>query len=558
MEFTLSAVCALHMFLFLWLDSFAGKTLRGTFWARIPPITASFYLVILLLSWFIPFKVNQLIYAVVVPATLMVTVLSFAALGKGFRPARFFFVANLGYPMAALLGTVLQKNAETPALVVLHFIDLGILYQMAFFSLAIADKIRFRNEKREENLERIVEERTANLQRMVEEKVEAQKKAEQASRSKSEFLANMSHEIRTPMNALLGTAELLGYTELSEEQRKHLQVFQTAGRTLMNILNDILDISRIESDQIEIETEPFSPRELLRTLELTYAPNPGHPVLLRFSAWDLPPRLLGDPHRLFQIIGNLVSNALKFTDQGWIEVRSKYRGSGKEGELIVEVEDTGRGIPEEKQPRLFQRFYQIKDGQKTMVSGTGLGLSICQSLVSRMKGTIDVKSRPGEGSLFTVRIPLQEATAGVQEVQPEVLQPASVKPLNILAVDDNPDNLYLLERLLQRLGHKTVSSPNPTEALHLLTENWFDLVILDIQMPEIDGFQLLKLIRSRELFPSNKPIVAITAYAAPEDRRQVLEAGFSAYLSKPIRPKALNEMLYSLFGNRNGAGSNFS
>tara|TARA_B100001939_G_C16947617_1_gene620996 strand:+ start:22038 stop:24368 length:2331 start_codon:yes stop_codon:yes gene_type:complete len=552
LEIALSAICALNMFLFFWINSFARDALQNTAWARVSPIAASSFLLVLLLSWVFPYQINRMLYSIMVPATILVSALSFAALGKGFKPARFFFVANLGYPFSAILGVLVQGSSENaPALVILHFIDIGILYQVSFISLAIADKIRFRNEKREADLEKIVAERTVNLQRMVEEKMEAQRIAEQASRTKSEFLANMSHEIRTPMNALLGTADLLAYTKLNEEQKKHLQVFQKAGRTLMNILNDILDISRIESGNIEIETEPFSPGDLLKTLELTYAPSPDGPVKLIFEGKHLPPRLLGDPHRLFQIAGNLISNALKFTDHGWVEVRTSYTAAGV---FLIEVQDTGRGIPEEQQSSLFQRFFQIRDGQKTTISGTGLGLSICKSLVEKMDGKIEVQSAPGKGSLFRVQIPLPEASSGVQEVK-FINQTGPIRNLTVLAVDDNPDNLYLLERLLQKQGHKTIATSRPDEALYLITENWFDLIILDIQMPEMDGFQMLEEIRSRGLVPPDRPIAAITAYASAEDRRSILEAGFQAYLSKPISPKSLEEMLKDLFSRSAGQAS---
>lgn len=549
LEIALSAICALNMFLFFWINSFARDALEGTAWARVSPIAASSFLLILLLSWVFPYQINRLMYTLMIPATILVSALSFAALGKGFKPARFFFVANLGYPFSAILGVLIQGSSENaPALVILHFIDIGILYQVSFISLAIADKIRFRNERREADLEKAVAERTINLQRMVEEKMEAQRSAEQASRTKSEFLANMSHEIRTPMNALLGTADLLAYTDLTGEQKKHLEVFQKAGRTLMNILNDILDISRIESGNIDIETESFSPGDLLKTLELTYAPAPGGPVELNFEGKELPARLLGDPHRLFQIAGNLISNALKFTDHGWVEVRARYTSAGV---LTIEVQDTGRGIPEDQQPRLFQRFFQIRDGQKATISGTGLGLSICHSLVEKMGGRIELQSAPGKGSLFRVLIPLPEASSGVEEVKVQN-QEKPLRSLTILAVDDNPDNLYLLERLLQKQGHKTIATTRPDEALHLITENWFDVLILDIQMPEMDGFELLQEIRSRKLVPPDHPIAAITAYATQEDRRRILDAGFQAYLSKPISPRSLEEMLLNLFGSPSG------
>lgn len=535
LQMAISSISAAMMFCFLWLQFFLRPALQRTPLKKVPFFAAGFYLLLLIPGWLFPHEINRILYLLLLPSTLIVALLSFDAFRRGYRPARFFFVANLGYPLIAILGSLIEaRSDDVHPFLAFHFMDLGFLYQMGFLSLAVSDRLRFNQLRREQNLERLVKERTASLQQSVEEKVRAQEKAEQASRAKSEFLANMSHEIRTPMNSLLGTAELLSYTELTDEQKKHLQVFQKAGHTLMNILNDILDISRIEAEKIQIENEPFSMKELLHTLELTYSPGQKHPVRLIFRNHALPDRLLGDSHRLFQILGNLISNGLKFTETGTVEVRSSYSG----GVLQLEVEDTGIGIPPEKHSRLFQRFYRVRNGMKSAVAGTGLGLSICQSLVQRMEGTIEVESDIGRGSLFRVSIPLPEYHPVPREESLD--RPTHpTRALNLLVVDDNPDNLYLLDRLLGKQGHTVLSTLNPEEALQMLKENWFDAVLLDIEMPGMNGFQLLQKIREQQLLPPNRPVIAITAHANPEDRNRILKAGFQNYLSKPVKPQDL-------------------
>ena len=543
LEITISLLSLAFACLAYWIRKFAVTVLKGTYWDTGARILTLIFLLEAVLVWFFPYTINRIIYATVIPGTIALSWITWIAYWKGYQPVRFFFVGNLGLPLAAILARLVEGTSdEMPPLLVMHFIDVGILYQSCFLTLAVADKLRYQTERREESLERMVRQRTASLQKTVEEKVKAQEEAESASRAKSEFLANMSHEIRTPMNALLGTAELLSDTELTDEQRDHIRVFQKAGRTLMNILNDILDISRIESGQIEIEAEPFSLQELLRTLELTYGTAADQAVQLRFRTEDIPATIVADQHRLFQILGNLISNALKFTDRGWVEVRSSYKSQQHGGLLRIEVEDTGIGIPEDRQRQLFQRFFRYRSEQRASPSGTGLGLSICEALVTRMNGSISVQSQPGTGSTFSIEIPVQTATQGEPPVavEPPRLQP---KDLRILVVDDNPDNLYLLERLLHRLNHQVIATTSAEEALQILSENWFDLLILDIQMPGMDGYELLEAIRTQRLIPESTPVAAVTAYASAEDKRRVMEAGFSGYLSKPISGAGLRSLL---------------
>ncbi|MCB1137781.1 MAG: response regulator [Leptospiraceae bacterium] len=532
-ELAIALACVASTQILFWANSFLGVFREGAL-KRIPSIAATFFVLLFLSGWLFPDIFIPWLALIPATACLIIAGLSFEAVRRG-EGAHFFFVAFLGYPILTALGFLISTRAETDFL---PFLDMGIIYQAVLLPVAIADGVRWSQEKKVRTLESGLRDKTESLQRTVEEKMMAQEKAEDASRAKSEFLANMSHEIRTPMNSLLGTADLLSYTKLTEEQRDHLRVFQKAGKTLMNILNDVLDLSRIESEQIRIEKEVFSPAELLRTLELTYSPGPQNEVELRFLAGELPDQLTGDPHRIFQILGNLISNGMKFTDSGWVEVRSEYR----DGKLRVQVVDTGIGIPAEKQSRLFQRFYQIRGGQKSTVPGTGLGLSISQSLAHAMEGSIEVESQPGHGSAFTLVLPLEKPPHSIQRLQRKSTDSAR----RILVVDDNPDNLYLMDRILRRLRHLPICTNHPEEALHLLTENWFDVVVLDIEMPGMDGYELLGEIQQRRLLPENRPVVAITAHDGPEIRQKALQAGFHAHLSKPVRPAELEALLEGL------------
>jgi len=374
--------------------------------------------------------------------------------------------------------------------------------------------------------------------------------AEEASVLKSQFLANMSHEIRTPLNGVLGMAQALSMSRLTRAQRKQLLVISKSGGDLLTVLNDILDISKIEAGHMELESEPFDLEEVAREACATFAAvaeAKGVACVLEIGD-DAKGRWRGDAVRTRQLIYNLVSNALKFTQEGGARVQIDAAPGVAGKELAISVSDTGIGIAPDVLPRLFEKFVQADSSTMRRFGGTGLGLAICRHIVGQMGGAIAVRSTVGVGTTFDVRLPLPwlgEALAEAHSEPEEADARLDFACLRVLAADDNPTNRLVIQVLLQVLGVDAVIVEDGRQAVEAWQAGAYDLVLMDIQMPVLDGVLATREIRriEAERRQPHTPIVAVTANAMPHQVAEYLAAGLDAHLAKPITVEGLYEVL---------------
>ncbi len=388
---------------------------------------------------------------------------------------------------------------------------------------------------------------------------DSEKKVKASVTVKENFLANMSHEIRTPLNAVLGFTNILRSTKLDDEQKEYVDVIQSSGDNLLSIVNDILDLSKIEAGMLRIEETPFKIADIMSVVEAMLKPKAeekGLRLIVNIDS-EIPEFVSGDAVRLTQILANLVTNAIKFTEDGGVYLRAtSIKRNGDIATIEFLVRDTGMGIPEEKQAHIFDRFEQAEASTTRRFGGTGLGLSIVKNLVDIQKGTLTLFSQPGVGSSFTIELPYKITNDYVvkTELKKTPINLANMKAeTKILIAEDNPMNQRLIKHLMKNWNFNFDLVFNGSQALEALKKQTYDLVLMDIQMPEMDGYTSTAHIRNE--LKSKIPIIAMTAHAMEGERDKCIKAGMNDYVSKPINEEMLFQMIQKYLISTNGSST---
>lgn len=414
-------------------------------------------------------------------------------------------------------------NAQSSSRVILYISVAALLIGLIFMGIILNDINRSNKYKRE--LE------------------EARISAEQLAKAKEEFLANMSHEIRTPLNAIIGFSEQLTLTPLHQTQKNYLKAVQQAGTHLLNTVNDILDISKIEAGKLPLEEKSFRMKDIIEEVCSILRVKAGEKNLKMECSTDLncDKYVIGDPFRIMQILYNLAGNAIKFTENGYVRIECSGEVYKHKMEYKIEIIDTGIGIENEKLNLIFESFTQADNATTRKFGGTGLGLSISKKLAEFMNGSIKVKSEINIGSVFTVMLPFPIAKEGEIEIaKQETTSEKNLTGLEILIVDDEPYNLMLSEVILKKHGAKTTTAISGKEALTKIEAQYFDIILADLQMPEIDGYMLAKKIREKFI---DVPLIALTANVMQGETELIKKVGFNGILLKPYREYELLRMI---------------
>lgn len=522
--------------LLLWTNHFLRPLIFGPAMRYLTQLSVIIAAALLVAVPFTPYLANQLTYLMALPYSVYLILLGFTAARMGYGPALYFGLSVLTFPVSIITTFLLTVGMSSIPPYVDFAVDASFLLQILLMAFAIVDGLRSEVQEAHDKLESEVRLRTAELREEVIERTRAQKSAEEANRAKTQFLANISHEIRTPMNVILGTNELLReQPDLKEDQRQLLAAMHQAGVSLLQILDDVLQTSRLELGQVNVNQQDFLLREWLDHLCAPFAMRmTSAGVSFQMQINDVPDRLIGDATSASQILGNLLSNAVKFTSQGSIKliVSKAEERDGKVG-IRFSVIDTGIGIPEEDHTHVFSPFSPASSRTAARYGGTGLGLSIAQSLTKLLGGTLTFESRLGSGSQFTLTLPFRRAP------EKAATAPAAERFINarILLAEDQPENRFLFDRYLRKHVRELIFAEDGEQAVSTYSSTGFDLVLMDIRMPVMDGYEAYVRIREFESASGrhHTPVLALTAHAMDADQDRLRQTGFDEILTKPVR-----------------------
>ncbi|TGK36056.1 hybrid sensor histidine kinase/response regulator [Leptospira gomenensis] len=505
------------------------------------------------LSFLFPSFSNQLSYYWALFNNLLIVYFCFKRIREGFKPAKVLLFIHLIFPVAAVVTNLSATGAISINYFSLHILKIAFITQSILFSIILVQRIKELEFKLTEGLQSEINKNIVLLKKEIQQRretewelIQAKEIAEKASKVKGSFLANMSHEIRTPMNGVLGMVQLLGTTKLTEEQKEYINTLSGSAKSLLQIINDILDFSKIEAGKVVLDKEVFSIRSVLDEIHdllrpLAQVKKIGFHLEGKFEIQEF---VSGDQLRLRQILWNLAGNAIKFTAQGEVVLKvSQKTTSDQKAEIEFTVSDTGIGIPEEKQKQVFDAFSQTDSSTARKFGGSGLGLSITKQLVELQGGILHLESKEGQGSKFSFSIVYDipseaeiesilkpETISDLETVSAEII----LKKTKILVAEDNETNCLLIERILKKLGYDPVVVHNGREVVERMQIESFDLILMDIHMPEVDGIEATRWIRSRKGNSEFPVIIALTADAIESGVERFQKLGMNDCLIKPL------------------------